>query len=140
MNTKLTFFKKEILLRRKIAKKFIKLFEENNIIGYTIEEKKKKHVYSQFSFLIKNQRKFSQFFSQAKIPIKIFYPEPLYKQYNQKLLVKNKNTEFCCKHIVSIPLNIYSKKRFLKVYNLLKKIISTNEKIFYKKKYISNKS
>ena len=140
LNTKLTFFKKEILLRQKIAKKFIKLFKENNIIGYTIAEKKKNHVYSQFSFLIKNRRKFLQFFSQAKIPIKIFYPEPLYKQYNQKLFVKNKNTEFCCKHIASIPLNIYSKKRFLKVYNLIKKIISTNEKIFYKKKHTTNKS
>ena len=140
LTTKLTFFKKEISLRQKIAKKFIKLFDENNVSGYTITEKKKNHVYSQFSFLVKNRKKFSQFFSQAKIPIKIFYPEPLYKQYNQKLFITKKNTEFCCKHIVSIPLNIYSKKRFLKVYNLLKKIITTDEKIFYKKKYISNKS
>ena len=138
LNFKLSLYKKEIILRNKVAEKFITLFKKKNIIGYTIKKRKYNHVYGQFSFLVKNRRSFIQNFTKNNIPTKVFYPTPLYKQYNQKILIKNKNTEFCCKHIVSIPINIYSQKRLLKVYNCLAELMTKNEKIFYKKKYISN--
>ena len=136
LNVKLTLYKKEIISRNKVAAEYKKILSSKNIYGYTIIEKNKTHVYGQFSILVKNRKIFQEFFKKNKIPTKIFYPQPLYNQYKQKLLLKLPNTEFCCKHIVSIPINIYSKKRFEKVYNCLKDLVKKNEKIFFKKKIL----
>ena len=48
---------------------------------------------------------------KKKIPYKIYYPKPLYSQYNLKKQKKLKNTEYVCKKIISLPFNDLSKKR-----------------------------
>jgi len=138
LNTKVKIYKEEIKKRKKVVNKFIKLLSDNGITGYTKVEKNKFHVYGQFSLLVKKRKFFINFFMKKGISTKIFYPQPLYKQYMQKLSIRKKQTEFCCKHIVSIPINIYSNKRFNRVYNCLKSLIKKNDNIFFKKKYFSN--
>ncbi len=134
LNMKIKIYKNEIVKRNYVVNKFIKLLSNQGIIGFTKVEKNKRHVYGQFSLLVKKRKSFINYFKKKGIPTKIFYPQPLYRQYKQNLLFKKKHTEFCCAHIVSIPINIYSNKRFEKVYSCLKSLIKIDEKIFYKKK------
>ena len=67
------------------------------------------------------------------MPYKIYYPKPLYSQYNLKKKLKLVNTEFLCKSIISLPYNDMSSIRFNLVLNKLQKIINEDRKIFFEK-------
>ena len=69
---------------------------------------------------------------------KVYYPKPLYKQFNQKIKKKYvlRNSENICKQIISLPFNDNSKKRHNKVLSTLQVIIDKNKIISLKKKII----
>lgn len=131
---KIKFLKQEINKRRIVAKNYIKILKENKILGFTEVEKNKKHVYGNFSILVKNRDKLIKIFSSYGIPVKIYYSKPLYKQFFQKNKIFLKNVEFCCKHIISLPINIYSKKNYNIVCNSLNEISKKYKKYFFEKK------
>ena len=135
---KVKFFKKEIKIRKKIAKKYIEILKKNKISGYTKVDKHKNHVYGNFSILVKNRNKLIKILSSHGIPIKIYYTKPLYKQFFQKNNIFLKNVEFCCKHIISLPINIYSNKSHKFVCKYLHKVSLNYEKYFFKEKKIIN--
>ena len=128
------FFKKEIKIRKKIAKNYVEILKRNQISGYTNVEKHKNHVYGKFSILVKNRKKLMRIFSSYGIPTKIYYNKPLYKQFLQKNNIFLKNVEFCCKHIISLPINIYSYKSHEFVCKYLDKVSLNYEKYFFKEK------
>ncbi len=128
---KISLVKKEIKLRRNIVKRYIEILKDFKIIGYTNCKKNYFSTYSQFSILVKNRKKLVSIFKKFKIPLKIYYPKPLYNQFSQKKVEVLPYTEFCTKHVVSLPINIYSNKRknfFLKV---LKKVCHKYKSVFY---------
>ena len=90
---------------------------------------------STFNLIVRNRRKLIKIFNKKNIPYKIYYPRPLYKQYQLKNKIRLKNTEFLCKSIISLPFNDLSIKRFNFIKSQLKEIITKIKKFFLKKKY-----
>ena len=87
-----------------------------------------------FNLVVRKRNKLINIFKKRKIPFKIYYPKPLYKQYKLKNKIRLKNTEFLCKSVISLPFNDLSEKRFNVIKNHLKKIIINDKKIFFEKK------
>ena len=83
---------------------------------------------------MRNRKKLISKLKINQVPFKIYYPLPLYKQFKQKNSVNLRNTEFLCKHIISLPFNDLSSKRFSKVIFALKKIIKLDKGIFFEEK------
>ncbi len=117
-------------------RKYQNFFLKNNIIGFPKinTNLNTKDALSTFNILVKKRSKLIKLFNKKKIPFKIYYPKPLYNQYNLKIKVKLKNTEFLCKSIISLPFNDINKTRFKSTLNKLNKIISINKEIFFEKK------
>ena len=120
--------------QKKIYIKYQNFFIKNKIEGFP--KYRKQHyddVYGQFSILIKKRKVFIKHLKNNKIPFKVYYPLPLYRQFNQKNNIFLKNTEFLCKHIISLPHNDMSQVRFKMILNFLRKIIKFDRKIFFEK-------
>ncbi len=120
----------------KLYSKYQNFFLKNNIIGFPKlnTNSNTREALSTFNILVKKRYKLIKLFKKNKIPYKIYYPRPLYDQYNLKNKIKLKNTEFLCKSIISLPFNDLSKTRFKSILNKLNKIISINKEIFFEKK------
>lgn len=120
----------------KLYRKYQNFFLKNNIIGFPKinTNLNTKDALSTFNILVKKRSKLIKLFNKKKIPFKIYYPKPLYNQYNLKIKAKLKNTEFLCKSIISLPFNDINKTRFKSTLNKLNKIISINKEIFFEKK------
>lgn len=129
---KIKFLKKNIKQRRTIARMYNDFFLENNIYGYQNTNLKNYSVYSQYTILVKNRKKFTNYLKDFKIPYKIYYEKPIYKNkaYFQKIFLKN--TEFISKHSVSLPINLYDLNKTKYVIKKLKRI-SIDKKIFFLK-------
>lgn len=93
-----------------------------------------KDALSMFNIIVKDRPKLIKLLKKENIPYKIYYPSPLYRQYNLKNKLKFNNTEFLCKSIISLPFNDLSKKRFKSIKVKLDKIILNNKKIFFEKR------
>ena len=109
---KLNIFKKELVLRNKVAKNYDKLiFKYKKKINIPYINPSNKSVYAQYSILLKNREKTIKNFIQKKIPYAIYYPKPIYfyKPYN-KFKRSCPVTENVCKNIISIPMNPYLKE------------------------------
>lgn len=120
----------------KLYKRYEKFFHKNNIIGFPDFRNNKiyKDAYSNFNILVKKRDLLINELKKRKIPYKIYYPKPLYSQYNLKRQKKLKNTEYVCKKIISLPFNDLSKKRNNDTLKKLQKIISRKKGIFFEKK------
>lgn len=127
---KIKFIKKTIALRQSVAKIYNKFFLENKIFGYQNTKLKNFSVYAQYTILVKNRKKFSTFLKKFKIPFRIYYKKPIYKNkaYVQNIFLKN--TEFISKHSISLPMNLYNLNQINYVVKKLKKI-SKDKKIFF---------
>ena len=137
LNVKLKDLKNKKKKQKKIYKGYVNFFKKNNIVGfpkYRAESKKYDDMNSNFSILVRNRRSLIKYFNKFKIKYKIYYPKPLYKQFNIKKKIYLKNTEFICKKIISLPFNELSEKRFKNVLNKLQIIISKEKGIFFEKK------
>ncbi len=131
---KLKFFKKQIRLQRLTYKKLQKFFFEKNIVGFPTVMTKDQNSYCLFNILVKNRKKLIKLLNRDKIPYKIYYSRPLYKQYRIVNKFKCKVTEQICNQIISLPFNYLSKSRFKTTTEKLSKIIKKNRSIFFEKK------
>ena len=97
----------------KLYREYQNFFLNNNIIGYPKinTNPKTKDALSTFNIVVKKRSKLIKLFQKKKIPYKIYYPKPLYNQYNLKNKIKLNNTEFLCKSIISLPFNDLNKKK-----------------------------
>ena len=120
----------------KLYQKYQNFFQKNKIIGFPILRKEYgcQDAYTNFNILVKRRDLLINEFKKKKIPYKIYYPKPLYSQYNLKKQKKLKNTEYVCKKIISLPFNDLSKKRNNDILKKLQKIISIKKGIFFEKK------
>ena len=124
----------KIKSQKLIYLKYQNFFLKKKIGGFPLVRGKKfDDANGQFSLLVKNRTKFIKYLKIFKIPFKIYYPLPLYKQFNQKPKFSLKNTEYLCNHIISLPYNELSQARFKKTLFFLSKIIILNRKIFFEK-------
>ncbi|MDC3008032.1 aminotransferase class I/II-fold pyridoxal phosphate-dependent enzyme [Candidatus Pelagibacter sp.] len=132
---KLKKIKSKITSQIRVYEKYQKFFIKNNIVGFPKIRIKSKMVdaLSAFNLVVKNRNKLINIFKKKNIPFKIYYPKPLYDQYNLKYKNKLKNTEFLCNSIISLPFNDLSQKRFNLIKYKLEKIIKKNKKIFFQK-------
>jgi UDP-2-acetamido-2-deoxy-ribo-hexuluronate aminotransferase len=133
---KLKKIKSKIINQISFYKKYQNFFSKNEISGFPEIRNTAviRDSYSTFNILVKKREILIKDLKKHKIPFKIYYPKPLYNQYNLKKKIRFKNTEFLCKSIISLPFNDISKKRFTNVIKSLKKIIQNNKKIFFEKK------
>jgi len=86
-----------------------------------------KSVYHQFTVLVKNRDQLKKFLEDKKISTMIYYDRPLYKQpFYKKKIKLLKNTEYVCKHCISLPIHpSLDKKEIIRVCETIK--------AFYKK-------
>ena len=119
----------------KLYKKYQNFFLKNKIFGFPKirVNSRIKDAVSMFNLVVRKRNKLINIFKKRKIPFKIYYPKPLYKQYKLKNKIRLKNTEFLCKSVISLPFNDLSEKRFNVIKNHLKKIIINDKKIFFLK-------
>ena len=127
-------FKKKIKFQRKLYFSYQDFFKKNDITGYPLAKKNDGNAYSQFTMLVNKRKKLIKYFNKYKIPFKIYYPTPLYKQYNLKNYNICKNTEKICKNVISLPFNYLDKKRHENIIYHLRKIINLDRKIFFEKR------
>ena len=104
-----------------------------NIKGFPVTIKEDQNAYSHFNLLVKNRKKLIKQFVKFKIPYKIYYPIPLYKQYNLKNNFNCSVSEKICKNIISLPFNFIDFKRHKKILDMFSKIIDEDRKIFEEK-------
>lgn len=105
---KLTIFKNEIKLRRKVAENYNNLISYRNIdIKTPSVEKFNQSVYAQYTILTKNRKKMIEKFNKNSTPFSIFYPRPIYKQVPYKQSIKLKNVEKISSMALSLPMHPY---------------------------------
>ena len=134
LNEKIIEFRKKIKNQVKTYKSYQKFFEKNFISGFP--KYKSGDSVSHFNILVKKRSSFIKHLKKYNIDYKIYYPKPLYKQFNQKLESKilMHNSENICKEIISLPFNDHSKKRHIIVLRALQNIINKNKDYFFEKK------
>mgnify|MGYP006075566651 CR=1 FL=1 len=130
---KLNYFDKQINLQRGIYKNYQNFFNSKNIKGFPIMIKGDQNAYSHFNLIVKNRKKLILYLLKFKVPYKIYYSRPLYKQYNLKNKFKCNVTEEISKNIISLPFNSIDFKRHEKVLKIFDKIITTDRNIFEEK-------
>ena len=132
---KIKKIKYKISKQNKLYKNYQKFFLKNKISGFPLFRNnfEIKDSCSSFNIIVKKRAKLINKFRKEKVPYKIYYPKPLYSQYNLKKKLKLVNTEFLCKSIISLPYNDMSSIRFNLVLNKLQKIINEDRKIFFEK-------
>jgi len=93
--------------RRKIANKYSKLIDNQNITT-PFEESHVNHVYHQYTLLVNDRKKFIKHMSDKNIPTGIYYPRPIYEQSAIKSSTHKKynlvNISRICNQCVSIPM------------------------------------
>jgi len=93
--------------RIRIAKEYSKSIVNKKIItpSYTNEVK---HIFHQFTLIVDNRTRFTNYLTKNDIPFGIYYPKPAYMQPAVKKIIRNspklKVTEAVCKKCVSIPI------------------------------------
>ncbi len=133
---KLKHLKVKIKNQIELYKNYQNFFLKRSIGGYpkvTIKPNTKDAL-SMFNIIVKDRPRLIKLLKKNKIPYKIYYPLPLYRQYKLKNKIKLNNTEFLCKSIISLPFNDLNKKRFKFIKDKLDEIIRNNKKIFFEKK------
>ena len=133
---KLKVLNKKLDNQIKLYKKYQIFFSKLKIVGFPLirNHPRIKDAVSTFNLIVRNRRKLIKIFNKKNIPYKVYYPRPLYKQYQLKNKIRLKNTEFLCKSIISLPFNDLSTKRFNFIKSQLIEIITKNKKIFFEKK------
>lgn len=134
LNEKTLEFRKKIKNQIKTYKSYQKFFEKNFITGFP--KYKSGDSVSHFNILVKKRPSFIKNLKKHNIDYKIYYPKPLYKQFNQKFdrKILMNNCENICKKIISLPFNDHSKKRHKMVLRALQNIINKNKYYFFEKK------
>ncbi len=134
LNKKIIYFREKINNQIKTYKSYQRFFEKNFITGFP--KYKSGDSVSHFNILLKRRSLFINELKKSNIKYKIYYPKPLYKQFNQKINKKLFlfNTENICKKIISLPFNDFSNKRHSKVLKVLQNIINKNRDYFFAKK------
>tara|TARA_B100000780_G_C21127007_1_gene457879 strand:+ start:23614 stop:24723 length:1110 start_codon:yes stop_codon:yes gene_type:complete len=130
---KLNYFNKQINLQKNTYRSYQNFFNSKNIKGFPVTIKEDQNAYSHFNLLVKNRKKLIKQFVKFKIPYKIYYPIPLYKQYNLKNNFNCSVSERICKNIISLPFNFIDYKRHKKILDIFSKIIDADRKIFEEK-------
>ena len=133
---KLKLLNKKIDNQIKLYTKYQIFLSNLQIVGFPLirNQSGTKDAVSTFNLLVKDRKKLIKIFNKKGISYKIYYPKPLYKQYQLKNKIRLKNTEFLCKSIISLPFNDLSLKRFNLIKSQLKEIIRNNKEIFFEKK------
>ena len=124
---KFRYLKKNIRYRNNIAKKYNKFFTNYKILGYPKIMKNFLSVYTQYTICVKNRKLLEKIFKEKNIFYKIYYSKPIYKEKAYKQKISLKNTEFVCKHSISLPLETKSSIATIKVLSQL-----LNKGIFFK--------
>jgi UDP-2-acetamido-2-deoxy-ribo-hexuluronate aminotransferase len=127
---KLKYFNKQINLQRRTYESYQNFFNSKNIKGFPISIKKDQNAYSHFNLMVKNRKKLTKYLVKFKVPFKIYYSTPLYKQYNLNIKFNCNVTNKICKNIISLPFNFVDLKRHKNTLNILNKIIAMDRKIF----------
>ena len=93
--------------RIRIANKYSKSINNDKIITPSSLDNVK-HIYHQYTLVVDNRTKFTNYLTKNGIPYGIYYPKPTYMQAAVKKKIKNlpklKNAERVCKSCVSIPM------------------------------------
>ncbi len=107
---KMTFFNKELLLRRKIGNKYNLEFDRLGIKRIKFL-KNTKSVYGQYTIFLNKRDKIREILSHYNIPTAINYPLPIdhQKPYIKYKKAKNKNCLEASKKVLSIPMHPYLK-------------------------------
>ena len=133
LSIKILDIKNKLRRQKTIYRSYQKFFNKNLITGFP--KQRTNDAVNQFSIIVKKRKKLIKEMVKLKIPYKIYYPSPLYKQFQQNVSIKKfKKTNFLCKHIISLPFNDISKYRHNITLLNLQKIINKNKKFFFEKK------
>lgn len=116
LTVKLPYINKFLEKRRRVAKMYFKLINNDKII-LPFVDKNSKHTFNQFTLRVKNRNKFEKHLKKHKIPYGIYYSKPIYK-YNAYKLYKYNSlpmVEKISKECISIPIYPELKINDLKV-------------------------
>ena len=93
--------------RIRIAKEYSKSIVNKKIITPS-HLNEVKHIFHQFTLIVDNRTRFTNYLTKNDIPFGIYYPKPAYMQPAVKKIIRNspklKVTEAVCKKCVSIPI------------------------------------
>ena len=121
--TKIKYFKKSILNRKKIAKIYFDQLKNCNKIQLPTISNFNKSVYAQFTIKTKFRSKLIKIFKSQNIPFAIYYPKILSEQKAFQQLENNKVSKMLTKDLISIPFSAcLNKKDQAKVINAIKKL------------------
>jgi len=105
---KLSIFDDELILRNKVASKYLALFSDVNVKSVPIVSPFSLSVWAQFTIAVANRDKIQLGLSEKGIPTAIHYPTPL----NKQPAVMDQNayipiSEEASKHVISLPMGPY---------------------------------
>jgi len=112
--SKLKFFPKELIARKKVADYYTKKIY--NIIKKPIIKKNRTSAWAQYTIRVKDRDKLQKKLKKKGIPTAVFYPVPLHLQKCFKYLNYKKITPIAEKisnQVLSIPINPFLKKKEL---------------------------
>ncbi len=110
LNVKLKHYKKDIILRQKVADRYCEELETKDIVLPFIE-KFTTSVWAQFSIRVKKRDEVQLYLKEQYIPTAVHYPRPLHLQECFRYLGYKVNdfpvSEIVSKDILSLPMNPY---------------------------------
>ena len=93
--------------RIRIAREYTKSINNNKIITPSTLNNVK-HIYHQYTLIVDNRVRFTNYLAKNGIPFGVYYPKPIYMQPAVRKIIKSlpklKVTEAVCKKCVSIPM------------------------------------
>jgi UDP-2-acetamido-2-deoxy-ribo-hexuluronate aminotransferase len=110
VNVKLQHYKKDLVLRQEVAKKYTKALQNKDLILPTVD-KEATSVWAQYSIRVKNRDEVQARLKELGIPTAVHYPMPLHLQEAFKYLNYKKDdfpiSERVSNEIMSLPMNPY---------------------------------
>jgi len=105
---KLSIFDDELILRNRVASKYLALLSGVNVKSVPIINSFSQSVWAQFTIEVKNRDKIQSGLSEKGIPTAIHYPTPL----NKQPAVMDQNSfipisDEASKHVISLPMGPY---------------------------------
>lgn len=111
LNVKLKYYKNDLVLRQKVAKKYTEQLINNKKIILPFVEENKTSAWAQYSIRVKNREKVQSCLKKVGVPTAVHYPKPLHLQECFEYLGYEKGdfpiAEKVSNEIMSLPMNPY---------------------------------
>lgn len=110
LNVKLNYYKKDLDLRQKVAKKYTDLLNRKNLILPQVKEDRTS-AWAQYSIRVQNRELLQEELKNAGVPTAVHYPMPLHLQEAFTYLGYKQGdfpiSEMVANEIMSLPMNPY---------------------------------